>query len=589
MALTKNKNFGTPIGESDTSKDKSQIKRVVDIILGRDHPKYTGPDSIGTIFFTDEKSQEKSKKPYSLPTAKPINKYNFAYPLKGELVQVIIGPGNDYYEDMGGNPSFTTNYYYPALNIHGNTHNNALPIVGKKPIKNNYNTNISPSSFSFEKEFKSINREVARSKLDNYLRKLGYTSGTNDSRAPKYDLFQAADGSYIYRLEESEENKIKLGNYFKENPNQQSLIPSEGDVIFEGRNGQRIRFGHTGPEGDNIFSRNVTDIEDQNTSIGDPFMAISIGNRGLENPNIDNSSIYLISNQSCPVVASSLNIDSLNSTYKEVEDPLVEIAKAPPVVIPEAPSDITQEVDFEDEETPTVTETTPSPPPPPLITEDIDDPVFAALDVAEEEGLIELKEYHFEDPREYENPSIDSTPTNEYPSTNFIADELGVNIDEVTTWDPQYTDTRINTLHPLIRRPAKELVLRCQINLGINLRVSQALRTIAEQDALYAKGRTVSGDIVTNAKGGSSYHNYGLAFDLVEITSGGGVNYDYNHAAVSNIGKSLGFEWGGDWKSIVDKPHYQMVFGKKTSELKTQLDNDLANGTALEGKYPNIT
>jgi hypothetical protein len=199
------------------------------------------------------------------------------------------------------------------------------------------------------------------------------------------------------------------------------------------------------------------------------------------------------------------------------------------------------------------------------------------------------REYHFEDPREYENPSEDSIPTDEYPSTNFVANELNVNIDEVTTWDPQYTDTRINTLHPLIRRPAKELVLRCQIQLGINLRVAQALRTIAEQDALYAKGRTVSGDIVTNAKGGSSYHNFGLAFDLVEITSEGGVNYNYDHAAVSSIGKSLGFEWGGDWKSIVDKPHYQMVFGKKTSELKTQLDNDLANGTALEGKYPNIT
>ena len=253
------------------------------------------------------------------------------------------------------------------------------------------------------------------------------------------------------------------------------------------------------------------------------------------------------------------------------------------------PQHRTQEVDFEDEETPTVTETTPAPPPPPIITEDIDDPVFAALETAEDEGFIELKEYHFEDPREYENPSEDSVPTDNYVVQTNIADDLNINIDEVTTWDPKYTDARINTLHPLIRRPAKELVLRCQVQLGINLRVAQALRTIAEQDALYAKGRTVSGDIVTNAKGGDSYHNFGLAFDLVEITSGGGVNYNYDHTAVSNIGKSLGFEWGGDWKSIVDKPHYQMVFGKKTSELKAQLDSDLANGSALEGKYPNIT
>ena len=62
--------------------------------------------------------------------------------------------------------------------------------------------------------------------------------------------------------------------------------------------------------------------------------------------------------------------------------------------------------------------------------------------------------------------------------------------DDVETWDPKYTDVRIKNLHPFIRRSAKEFVLRCSSQLGINLRVSQALRTIAEQDDLYTKGRT---------------------------------------------------------------------------------------------------
>jgi hypothetical protein len=588
MSLTKNKNFGAPIGGSNPIKDDNVNKRVVDIILDINHPKYIGPDSIGIIFFTDEKSQEITSEIYSLPTARPINRNNFSPPLIGEIVPVIQSITNEYYTDLGGNPTNVINYYYPSLNIHNNTTNNALPQAFNKKNQTNILEGSNNSDFLFRKEFISPRREIADRELDNYLRDLGYTSGRSDSRAPRYSLFQRATGEYVFRLDESEENKIKLGEYHKENPNQRSLTPTEGDSIFEGRKGQRIRFTSTGPEGKNFISNNVTEVEDGNPTIGDPAIIISVGEGNNENINLDPSSIYVLTNQSINLVASCTNIDSLNSTYIEVKDPLVEIGKAPPVIIPEAPSDVTQEVDFENEETPTVTETTPAPPPP-IITEDIDDPVFAALGVAEEEGLIELKEYHFEDPREYENPSEDSIPTDEYPSTNFVANELNVNIDEVTTWDPQYTDTRINTLHPLIRRPAKELVLRCQIQLGINLRVAQALRTIAEQDALYAKGRTVSGDIVTNAKGGSSYHNFGLAFDLVEITSEGGVNYNYDHAAVSSIGKSLGFEWGGDWKSIVDKPHYQMVFGKKTSELKTQLDNDLANGTALEGKYPNIT
>lgn len=55
---------------------------------------------------------------------------------------------------------------------------------------------------------------------------------------------------------------------------------------------------------------------------------------------------------------------------------------------------------------------------------------------------------------------------------------------------------------------------------GIKLRVAQATRTIAQQNALYAQGRTAPGRIVTNAKGGESYHNYGLAIDVIEIKNG---------------------------------------------------------------------
>ena len=587
------KNQGTSPGGSDNTIILPNTKRVIDIILDTDHPKYTDPNSIGIIFFTDENSKEVTKKPHSLPIARPISRNTIIYPLKGEIVQVIQSTSNDYYKDMEGNPNNITNYYYPPLNIHSTTTNNALPNQGifKRKNKASNDTTISTNipNFQFESEFISEVQEVANKKLNNYLFNLGFTSGRNDPRAPTYTLFQQSNGKFVYRLDDSKENKIKLGNYFKENPNQRPLTPTEGDLIIEGRNGQRFRATITGPEGKNTISNNVTDVEDGNTSMGDPAILISVGEGENENINLDGGSIYVLKNQSVNIVVASNNIDSLKSTYTEnIGDPLEEIGKTPPEIVVE-PNLQTQIEDTFNDPQPVVQETVITTPPNPIITEDFDDPVFAALAEAEEAGLIELKTYHFEDPREFEKPSLSSTPTNT-PTLNTLANSLAIDIDNVPTWDPQYIDTRIKTLHPNIRRSAKELILRCSIELDINLRIAGAYRSITEQDALYAQGRNGnSGQKVTNAKGGQSYHNFGLAFDLVEIKADKSANYEYDHGLVSNIGKNLGFEWGGDWKSIVDKPHYQMVFGLKTSELKIILDNNIAEGIALEGKYPVIS
>ena len=595
MGLRKNKNQGSPTGADNNAIILSATKRVIDIILDIDHPQYEDPNSIGVIFFTDENSREFTKKPYTLPKARPISRNNIIYPVKGEMVQVIQATSNDYYKDMEGNPNNIINYYHPPINVHNTTTNNALPNQGifKRKNRKSNDTTITTNTpnFKFETEFTSESREIAGRKLDDYLRNLGFTSGTSDGRAPTYTLWQQSNGKYVYRLDDTEENKIKLGNYFIENPNQRPLTPTEGDLIIEGRNGQRFRATMTGPEGKNTISNNVTDVEDGNTSVGDPAILISVGEGENENINLDGGSIYILKNQSVNIVVASNNIDSLKSTYTEnIDDPLEEIGKPPPEITTEVNDDTqSQNAPFE-ELGPVVAEITTTPPPEPIIiTEDFDDPVFAALAEAEEAGLIELKTDHFEDPREFENPSVSSTPTNT-PTLNTLANELEIDIDNVPTWDPKYTDSRIQTLHPNIRRSAKEFILRCSIELGINLRIASAYRPIAEQDALYAQGRDGNGcQIVTNAKGGESYHNFGLAFDLVEIKADKSANYDYDHGLVSSIGKNLGFEWGGDWKSIVDKPHYQMVYGLKTSELKTILDANLAEGIALEGKYPVIS
>lgn len=92
-------------------------------------------------------------------------------------------------------------------------------------------------------------------------------------------------------------------------------------------------------------------------------------------------------------------------------------------------------------------------------------------------------------------------------------------------------------------------------------------RTWDEQDALYAQGRTIKGERVTNAKGGQSNHNFGIAGDFGVFS--GKVYLDDSkpglaakvHKACSMHAAACGLEWGGSWKSIVDLPHYEVATG----------------------------
>jgi peptidoglycan L-alanyl-D-glutamate endopeptidase CwlK len=94
----------------------------------------------------------------------------------------------------------------------------------------------------------------------------------------------------------------------------------------------------------------------------------------------------------------------------------------------------------------------------------------------------------------------------------------------------QLTLTRIDTLHPKIKEEVKNIYLNEVVPAlkTVTCRFAYTLRTIKEQNDLYALGRTKLFDangkrlgIVTNAKGGQSYHNYGLAFDIVLLTKNG--------------------------------------------------------------------
>jgi len=134
--------------------------------------------------------------------------------------------------------------------------------------------------------------------------------------------------------------------------------------------------------------------------------------------------------------------------------------------------------------------------------------------------------------------------------------------------------SKIDTLHPLIRAEVQTLVDKINSSVlkgNVKMVVTQGLRTFAEQDKLYAQRPKV-----TNAKGGQSIHNYGLAFDFC-LADGGKMIWDTNKdfdgdkipdwMEVVKVFKDAGYAWGGDFKSIVDKPHFEKTFGHTWQQL----------------------
>lgn len=337
MSLRQNKNKGRPVGTSAFPKSQKTIKRVEDIILDENHPAYTGPDSIGIIFFADEKTKEDTLDPTTLPRAKPYNLNNYTVPHIGELVHVESSINENYYPEMGGNPNFTSNYYTNAINIYNNAGSNAVPLNKRTKRKNKKDkTRESEPNFEFEKEFRADSRQAVNIKCDNYLIDLGYPSGRRDRKAPKYRIERASNGDYIRKLADSKRNKVKLGLYYEENRNQQNLNPSEGSTLFQGKDGQRIHYLSTGPNGVNSISKNVTDVDDDgNPNIGDSAMILSLGKGSTENITDDAASIYLGENINVPNLITALastNIDSTKSKYEKLKDPLEAIAEQANIV-----------------------------------------------------------------------------------------------------------------------------------------------------------------------------------------------------------------------------------------------------------------
>lgn len=134
---------------------------------------------------------------------------------------------------------------------------------------------------------------------------------------------------------------------------------------------------------------------------------------------------------------------------------------------------------------------------------------------------------------------------------------------------------KLNLLHPKLRDIAIEAYNKAvqATPVGVHPVIDQTYRTFAESDALYAQGRTAPGEIVSNAKGGQSWHNFGLAFDFHLIIDGKDVwpdnpPSDENWMTVVNIFKDAGFNWGGEFPgNFKDYPHLEYKFGQTLNGL----------------------
>ena len=160
------------------------------------------------------------------------------------------------------------------------------------------------------------------------------------------------------------------------------------------------------------------------------------------------------------------------------------------------------------------------------------------------------------------------------------------------TWD-RYTNRRIGKMHPDARHAVAQFINTAQ-EQGYYLRITETYRTVQRQNELYAKGRTTPkrGKTVTKARGlpKSSIHQFGIAFDCVEVKNGRdvrtrkrfnqnvpwGSGFDKKYPRsrwfeVGEIGKSFGFVWGGNFRGFFDGPHFE-VFKARASQLRRKED-----------------
>lgn len=130
--------------------------------------------------------------------------------------------------------------------------------------------------------------------------------------------------------------------------------------------------------------------------------------------------------------------------------------------------------------------------------------------------------------------------------------------ERIGTFDRR-TEKHIQSLALKAQTEARRFMIRLLDN-GVDVKIISGTRTYEEQNKLYRQGRYGNpGNIVTKARGGRSNHNFGIAWDIGIFTPSGGYSKNKKkYIEASTYGLSKKVEWGGNWKSFPDTPHYQL-------------------------------
>lgn len=127
----------------------------------------------------------------------------------------------------------------------------------------------------------------------------------------------------------------------------------------------------------------------------------------------------------------------------------------------------------------------------------------------------------------------------------------------------------LDDLNPDTKRLAENFIKSCE-KADIDVLIYCTYRSKEEQDKLYAIGRSQPGKIVTNARGGDSYHQYRCAFDFVPCIAGKPQWNDISlYTKCGNIAEQVGLEWSGRWSGkFRETAHCQFTNGKTLEQLK---------------------
>lgn len=397
---------------TQASRDSIIEGRVYSVILDSSHPEYSGEDSIGIIFWGDVSLNEgKNPKLKRLNKAKPYFSFIKLYPLKHEIVKILVGSSGNQYNQLKGDKSLITNYYFPPVNTHNNPNHNATPLNEDTPsVKENsqeatngiqqnvVNRTVAQGSFAT----RIINQTLTQSEDGTYTATVvvenletketatGVGSSINREIA-KSKAKTNADKQLAPVIRETSEEipsdlELNLGEDFEENGQVKKLQPFEGDVTVEGRFGQGIRFGST--------SRDKTKNNwSNNEGKDDPITTISNGlpktnaDATVEDINNTDSIVMLTSNQNIDnIEVASNNMQSIGVEFEEPlgEDIIIIDTPDPPPPVPK--------VETVENERPVIEETV-NPtgvPIEPEVSPIIEgDPIFALLDEGIESGEIE--------------------------------------------------------------------------------------------------------------------------------------------------------------------------------------------------------